>query len=219
MDIIAIKRATLAIGAIVFFILLLGTINILGRSGKTLVTFEFAPSLAQAKLDSKIIHSGKVYVSKGKHTLTLKLQNFDSATQVIDVHDKDTIISLAISPINEAGRKLLTNNPQYQLEREAVGGLAKNFQAQLDTTPLIALLPAVSITDSYRIEYGDSISRPGQTVIIITDSSPNGRQNALKWIRSKGFNPTRLEIEYRDYANPLTLGYVTQGGLHAPTTV
>ena len=210
------KQIVVIVGFGIALLVLLGIVSLASKAGKTLVTFEFAPSLAEASVDKRSVHSGKVYVSKGKHQLVVRLQNFSTTTQTIEVGDQDMNVSVSLNPSNDAGRKLLISSPQYQLEREAVGGQSKESLNTLKTTPLTALLPAVSIRDAYRIEYGDSSTRPGQTVIIITDSSPDGRQNALRWIRSKGFDPTQLEIEYRDFANPFTFRYITQEGTDVP---
>ena len=39
--------------------------------------------------------------------------------------------------------------------------------------------------------------------ISITNSSPNGRQKAVKWLKDQGYNPSNLDISFVDFINPL----------------
>ena len=40
----------------------------------------------------------------------------------------------------------------------------------------------------------------------VTTSSPVGREKALDWFRSQGYNPSEINIDFADYHNPLKQG-------------
>jgi hypothetical protein len=200
------KKIVLGFGVLIGFVILLAIANGFSHTGKTAITLEIAPSIATSTIDGKQVHGGIVYISKGEHTLTVDLADFTSKSQTFTVSSQAQSINLALQPANATGRKLLTDNPAYQLQREAIGGEQKAaLQAQAET-PLISKLPYTDITGPFQIDYGQSPTRKGGTVIIINNSAPIGRVHALDWIRQQGYDPANLEIQFADFANPLTVG-------------
>ena len=192
----------LSITAMGLFLAYILAINV-SRHGKVAVTITFAPSVAVARVDGRPVQLGKNYLSPGDHTLVAKLENFYVKQQQFTVKAaQPDSVSLALQPANDAGRKLLETYPRYQQQIEAVGGLETSARVAVAETPLIGLLPISDLAGPYKIDYGQSKTRPGGSVIIIGISSPHGRANALKWIRQQGTDPTDLEIIYTDYSNP-----------------
>jgi hypothetical protein len=201
-----IKQLGLLAGLLVAVVLLIGFSNIVSRAGKIPIAIEVAPSIAQSKIDGKSVSSGTVYVSKGKHTLSASLPDFSTETQTLIIGGDTQTFSIALRPVNPAGQKFLADNPQYQSEREAVSGRETQGRLAVDQTPLINQLPVTNLAAPYKIDFSQSKSRKNGTIILIGGSSPEGRQKALQWIRSKGYDPTDLEIQFTDFSNPLIAG-------------
>ena len=65
-------------------------------------------------------------------------------------------------------------------------------------------MPYIDILGPFSIDYGPSKIQPDGMVLFVSDSSPGGRQKALKWIRENNQEPTDLEIVFSDYLSPLT---------------
>lgn len=62
--------------------------------------------------------------------------------------------------------------------------------------------PAViDINGPFTIEY--LYTKDSVDYIKVTDSSPQGRMNAMHWLRERGIDPTDLGIYFDDFANPL----------------
>ena len=55
----------------------------------------------------------------------------------------------------------------------------------------------------FSLDYGTNPHVKNKVFIEVSDSSPEGRVNALHWIRSHGFDPTDLDIRFDDFSNPL----------------
>lgn len=67
--------------------------------------------------------------------------------------------------------------------------------------PLQYQLPHADIAGPFKIIYA---GEDGSAIeIAITNSTPNGRQKALEWLRSRGFNPTNIIISYSELHNRL----------------
>lgn len=81
--------------------------------------------------------------------------------------------------------------------------LAKDSDTFQDTYPLAGKLPMYGIIKPFEIDYGKP--KDGETVmpIIIRNSTPEGREAALDWIRQQGVEPAMLRITFEGYENPL----------------
>ncbi len=211
------KKLMIVVFAVVVLLIVIALSNALSHVGKTQVFLEVAPSIASSAIDGKSVDSGAVYVSKGKHVLTSQLSNFTTVNQPFTVTGESRTISLALTPSNAAGRKFLADNPAYQTEREAVSGREVQGRRDVATTPLISQLPIINLAAPYRIDFGQSKTRKDGVVILIGGSSPEGRQKALELIRSKGYDPTTLEIQFTDFSSPLnTNGVATPQSSSSP---
>lgn len=159
---------------------------------------EVAPSTATITLDNKAVKVGSHSLSPGKHILTARMNGFGTVNKTFTIRDKQSVaIDILLNPNSEAGYTYLRNHPDEQLKREALGG--KNFSQQTNQAgsknPLIYELPFVD--QLYRIDYGASEKYPNDpsaTAIYITFYRPEAREDALKWIRFKGYDPDKLEI-------------------------
>ncbi len=70
--------------------------------------------------------------------------------------------------------------------------------------PVHSALYSPSITDvsgPFTIEYMYTKNRVDY--IKVVDSSPQGRMNAIYWLRERGIDPTDLGIRFDDFTNPL----------------
>lgn len=61
--------------------------------------------------------------------------------------------------------------------------------------------PITDVKGPFTIEY--LYTKNHVDYIKITDSSPQGRMNAMHWLRERGIDPTELNIKFDDFKNPL----------------
>ncbi|HSW37390.1 MAG TPA: hypothetical protein VLG37_03425 [Candidatus Saccharimonadales bacterium] len=196
------KRRQLAL--IIFLILCLAGLAMLlfaPSKIKTGVQLDIVPSDAEVLIDSKI-HSklGATKLTAGIHNLKVSRRGFASAEVRFSVSDgKITGLNLALKPSSSVGEKWLKDHPEETLKAEGFSGAAFDQQVNTirQTTPLIASLP---FTDQlFRVDYGASKLYPQDSTavaIYITYYSEDGKQQALDWIRFKGYDPAKLEIIY-----------------------
>ena len=74
-------------------------------------------------------------------------------------------------------------------------------QAQmLKDFPIVKILPLVGPYETYRVDYGVSPTKPGQTAVYITYLGNDDKQAALDAIKKAGYNPDDYEIIYKPKA-------------------
>jgi hypothetical protein len=178
------------------------------RMGETKVVVTVIPETASVTLDEGSIDPGTLYLKPGKYTFKASATGWKTDIQLISVGGKALDVNLIPAPDSPEARTYLRTNPDVQTEREKIGGenFNKNSQAFANKNPIVNLLPYTDPAGPFSIDYGASESRKNGVFLVISDSSANGRVNALKWIRQQGYDPTNLEITYLDYSNPLLQG-------------
>jgi hypothetical protein len=162
---------------------------------------DVAPGAAKIVLDGdRSITSGSHSLSVGKHTIRASQAGFAAVEKAFSVSKgKVVTLDIVLNPNSEIGYAYLRNNPKEQLRRESLGGRSFDNESTKagQKNPLIYELPFID--QLYRIDYGSSREHPGDptaTAIYITLYRTGAREDALDWIRFKGYDPSKLEIIY-----------------------
>ncbi|HSX53076.1 MAG TPA: hypothetical protein VLF90_01775 [Patescibacteria group bacterium] len=70
--------------------------------------------------------------------------------------------------------------------------------AATQNVPIIKKLPYLGPGNEFRIDYSfPPGSDPNKPTIVISSSSDGGKQDALAWIKSQGYNTSKLSIVYK----------------------
>lgn len=200
------KKFIIASLFIVAVLIIVSVLPLINRIGKTKVTLVVAPHDSKVTLDGRSVAPGEIYVSPGDHTFSAKRTGFSTDTTKVTVTKKSQTVGLVVDPVTAAANKLLIDKPDLQQEREAVGGLlaekkGKSFQ---ENNSIVNTLPFSNPDELFAIDYsGSSPNYPDNVTIIIKSDFPEGRANALAWIKQQGYNPTDLLISYEGFINPI----------------
>ena len=202
-------KRNVVIGAIILLLAGgLGTLyylNTVRHRGEVAVIVRVSPSDADVTVDGQDYPAGKkVYVKPGRHDFKATRQHFEAVSTSLELDEQDAnreIVLILAANSNEA-KAFLRDRPSEQTLREALGGQLTNEQgaAARDKTPLVELLPFID--REYRIDYGPSQKNPTDPTAIaitITSTSETTKQDALAWIRFKGYDPAELEIIYKNF--------------------
>lgn len=198
------KKAKTALVAGLILILLWLSL-IISRIGEVKLTVSAIPSEAEILINQEKIKGKEVYVKPGAYTVSANYEGYEEDSVVVEVGSAPVVVELIPEPESEEARSFLDENPEIQAEREAIGGrrYAKQGQDVRERIPILNSLPVTEILGPFSIDYGLSDSRKDGVFLEISDSSPQGRVNALKWLRQNGQDPTDFEIRYSDFTNPL----------------
>ncbi len=185
----------------------------ISRIGKTRVSVELIPSDSQLYLDGKKSNPGDLYIKPGKHTFTAKKNGFIDDKVVLYIDNEPLKVGLVPDPKSEEAINWLAKNPEIQLKREGIGAQMSSLIGGYVTknTPIINELPYTSVEGPFTLDYGSSPYRLYGSFIVVSDSTPVGREAALAWIRKQGYDPTNFDIRFDDFSNPLLPKDINEG--------
>lgn len=185
----------------------------ISRIGKTKVNIEIIPKDSSLYIDGKKSSPGDNYLKPGKHTFEAKKSGFTNDKVVLRVENESLEIGLIPEPKSEEAIDWLNKNPEIQLKREAIGAKMSSLLGGYveDNTPIINDLPYTDVDGPFTIDYGSTPNRLYGSFIEITDSTPLGREAAISWIKSQGYDPTDIDIRFDDFENPLLPRDINEG--------
>lgn len=202
-----IKKMVIIVALLVLAIMLYGIILQVSRIGKTKITISVLPSEATVLVNDKKVSKSSVYLKPGQYKITARADGYVEDTVDLNVDNKepDPVILLP-KPDSDEAIAFFENNPSLQAQKEGLGGQKASEAGQKirEKYPIISQLPYIDILGPFSVDYGASKNQPESVVLYVSDSSPGGRQKALKWIRENNQEPTDLEIVFSDYLSPLT---------------
>lgn len=199
------KKLMIIIGVAIIAFLLYQLIIFFSRQGETKVEIIVVPDDSAVSVNNETIKGKTLYLGQGDYTFSATKDGWTTDTQSVQVGKDALQVGLIPEPSSEEVKQYLKDNPNIQLQREAIGGLRANLKGQKiqDQNPLIEFLPYSQESPPFSIDYGLSKERKGDIFLLISDSTPNGREAAMDWIRLQGVDPTDLEIYFSDFPNPL----------------
>ncbi len=181
------------------------TYTTIQTAGKIPVTINLVPSDATLTLNSQVSPPGKLYLPPGTYELDATKTGYSSFKQTIYVNElnKDAEIAVSLTPESSEAEKWAKQNQSQYLKNEGIAGK----QAQVDgrkfreLNPIVQNLPYKTLL--YTIGYrADTTDPTGNSIIIEIDASEGTRENVISQIERWGYDPTTLNIQFKNYTNP-----------------
>lgn len=174
--------------------------NNIERQGKIKVTVEVYPKNAVLSVDGKSISIGENYIEPGKHTFVASSKGFLDTKSEYDISQSVNYIGLVLTPYSDEAKKIVENDPDSDDIETIVGRSIESEGAQvIEKYPVIGELPHYDITAPYSIDYGQDEKYPDRPYLVINDSTPSGRIEALRWIyENNGGKIINLDIRFKD---------------------
>jgi len=195
------KYIILALSILCAAMLLLTIITVIGRVGKTAVSFVVSPDETQIEFNNqKITGSKTIYLKPGTYSFKATRNGFREKIIQTTVRDKPVRVVFTLTPTGKISKlKKSTNAPK--IDKITTEALEKEQTKLAETNPIIKKLPIKNFI--YSIGYRADSSK--ENSIIVEIDAPKGYKNAaVNEIRKAGFDPSKLNINFRDYANPFT---------------
>jgi len=195
------KYIILALSILCAAMLLLIISTVIGRAGKTAVSFVVSPDETQIEFNNqKITGSRTVYLKPGEYSFKATRDGFRENTIHTTIKDKPIRIVFALAPTGKVSKSEKSTNAS-KIDKITTEALEKEQTKLAEANPVIKKLPIKNFI--YSIGYrADSSKENG---IIVEIDAPKGYKNAaINEIRKAGFDPSKLNINFRDYANPFT---------------
>lgn len=183
------------------------------RFGEIKLSIHVSPKTSNIRVNGKEVPGDSIHLGPGNYIVVASSEGFTDAVEEISIEREDADVYLLPEPSSDSAREWLRMNPEIQKEREAIGGIIANKKGLeiKQKIPLVEILPYSDLVGPFSIDYGPSPTRKNDAFLIVSNSSPKGRQNALRWIRQNGYDPTDLEIRFADFNNPLSASLAGEG--------
>lgn len=187
----------------------LGLFTNLKNINKIEANVDVLPKDASLYMNDQPINRGNLKVYPGTYTFKAIATGYDDDVYTVIIK-KDSDIRLLPTPNNQETISLYNNDQELQSTREEFGSIRSNLigASTRSNNEIINNLPIEMFTykgknGPFSIDYGFSEEDKGRAFLVVNNSSPNGRANALQWIRDQGYSTSEIEILFSDYANPL----------------
>jgi hypothetical protein len=204
-----IKRHRIATVLIILFVL--GFIGfsiytVVSRLGKEPVDILLLPSDTKLTVNGEQRTPGTAYLVPGEYTVEATRGGFKTEKTTVTIVSPNTLtIDIALEPVSESAVKWAKDNEQLYLDYEGREGLRTNQEGETFSAlnPITSVLPHEDML--YTIGYrADTADPSGNSIIIEIDAIGGYRNAAIDELRSLGYDPTNLKIQFRDYESPFS---------------
>ena len=195
------KHIILALSILCIVMLCATIITVVSRVGKTPVSFVTSPDEVQIEFnDQKITGSKTVYLKPGEYSFKATRDGFRENTIQTTVKDKPVRVVFTLIPTGNVSKSEKSTNAS-KIDKITTEALEKEQTTLAEANPIIKKLPIKNFI--YSIGYRADPSKENN--IIVEIDAPKGYKNAaVNEIKRAGFDPSKLNINFRDYANPFT---------------
>jgi hypothetical protein len=202
-------RILILIVVLVVTIIGLSIWSVARHSGKVGVKVVVLPTDSTLTIDGVRTKPGTIYFTKTTHTIKVSKQYFGDVTKTINFATYDRLHTLYMLPLPNSDKAIqyLLDHPEVQTQREAASGdEAIQDQQELSKNKLIPLLPYTGPGTEYVVDYGSTEQADGsqKLTIFIQADTDQAKQDALKWVRSKGTDMSKIAIVYQPITNPIS---------------
>lgn len=184
---------------IILFVCITFTIFITNKSStiKILTT----PTYSNITINGKPIKDGTSSISPGTYIVSVSYPGFRTQSKRIIINNKHSVfVGVSLIPNSSKTSSFYSNNQYQEKIAESISSNNNITGSKLiiKNEPIIKFLPYIGPSAEYEINYKTNNSNPGNPYIVISSATPIGKQDAMKWIRSKGFDPTYINIIFNN---------------------
>ncbi|TDW17888.1 S-layer protein [Kribbella kalugense] len=196
------NRRSFLIGAVALavIVVLIGGILLLRGAGgdQTKLVVQSIPGDLTLTLDGhEIPANGEVNVKPGEHTLAGSRRGFQSYSTTITAAGDAVSYNMYLYANSAEGRQWAKTNPEQELQLEQEAG--KRFDEMNDRLrakyPVISQLPYIG--DGFEATQAASKTDPKNPEAIsvaVEVYAATGKEKALQWIQSNGWDPDTLDL-------------------------
>jgi hypothetical protein len=165
------------------------------------IDVQVSPSAAHVTYDGAHPLGGTTRLTPGQHTIAAEFDGFAKVSQTVSVPNNGSVkLALVLQPNSSVGEQYLSDHPDEQADREALGGAeyTNSVQRLHAAYPILGLLPHSG--RGFSVDYGTSRQHPkdpNAIALYITVPTLGQEARALNWITYSGYNPADYEIIYQ----------------------
>lgn len=172
------------------------------RQGKVAVDILTHPESATVTVNKNRGNTGTNYLPAGTYTFKAEQEGWEPEEITVAISEEVSQVALVLTPVSAAAKEQAKND---SLEREGLYGIAANTRG-LDirnTHPILNELPYSDTTGPFKIDFGFNRDDKKTPYLVVSYSTPNGRIEAIDWLRENKVDTTTTEIIFEDFRSPI----------------
>jgi len=186
-----------AIGGLIFYAVQQSTYT-------AMVNIEATPLSSSVTIDGHHANQGITKISPGTIVVTVSLPGFSNFTTKVKIAAGETkYIGVVLQSNTSDTSNWFEQHPEDQAIAEKIA--SKQFDAtsqkQIKAEPFLKELPFTAAGFEFKIDYGTPPANSDKSTIFIQSDTQTGRDDALVWIRSRGYDPSKMNIVYTTINN------------------
>ena len=172
------------------------------RLGKIAVDIRVNPEDAAIIIDGDKSHAGTVYLRPGTHTFKAAKSGWFADEVTVSVSKNNATVALLPQPDSDEAQQQAEDDA---MKREGLSSTAANTRGVdiRSANPILNKLPYSDISGPYKIDYGFNQQDEKTPYLIVSYSTPHGREKALKWLKSNKLDVTTTEVVFQDFISPI----------------
>lgn len=200
---------------VTLFIALPVTFFLIDLQKTATVNILLAPSFAKVEINGKTYDSGTERINAYSGKVTVSADGFQSKELDVNLASREiTDLYVYLVP-NDGNMNWYDERPAERQILSAIGDSFAIIQSENFHTahPIIDILPisvaevdpkTQTILHDYRIDYGEFTGCETDFCLKITDHTGKDHENALQYLRDRGYNPEDYQILYQNDSMALT---------------
>jgi hypothetical protein len=194
------NRKLLIAIAVASLVILVAILGLRKQVLNSTLHIDVVPSGSKISVNGKSSSEGNIQTRPGTYKVVVSHSGFESVTRVVNLRkDHTEYVGIILTSNSPKTANWYETHPEDAKKGEGIS--SKTFlaigDAQQQKLPLIKKLPYSE--RQFQISNGNSQLSPDdptKVAIYITYYTEEGKQEALTWIQSQGYNPAKLEIIY-----------------------
>lgn len=175
------------------------------RQKTAIIEIEAVPTGVKILINNRGVRNGKSKIEPGSYSITVSRDGFETQNKSFSLKPgEQKYFGFVLKSNSPLTKNWYAEHPKDSSIAEGIS--SKEFDIStsqaIKDVPLINDLPYLGAGLEFSIDYG--APAPGESAdkpaIYITSNTPAGKQEALDWIRRKGYDPNTLSIVYVDKA-------------------
>lgn len=172
-------------------------------NGKAKVVISLVPNDAQLYINSNKVSSGTHYLTPGEYSITASKEGYGQYKKTFTITDEERSIPISLMPQSDQAKSEAEKNDDSYLKNEGIAGKQADTDGKRfrEKNQIVSELPYKTLL--YTIGYQSDISDPsGMSIIVTVEASEGMRADVVAQIARWGYDPTELNIQFRNYRNP-----------------
>ncbi len=164
------------------------------------IALEVVPDGAKSTINGRGVREGTTKLKPGVAEIIISKKGFETIKQTVVLKDGEYRYFGFVLVSNSASTAdWYDKHPEDAKRAENLSSQNYDKVSAEDAqeTPFIMELPFVSSDERFRIDYGQGEAGDNRIIIYISANTQEARNEALLWIKSLGYDPSKMNIVYR----------------------